>query len=142
MCAERGIAMSENNKALVRRYVSECIAKNDISRMEEFLVADYLLHIPPSGDLNLEAYKQFQPTVLAAFPDGRWKIEDMVAEGDKVAWRFSFDGTHLGEFTGLSATQNKLHLNGLVISRIRDGKIAEEWEIYDGLGMMQQLGQK
>ena len=87
--------MSEDNKALVRRYVSACIGKNDISRMEEFLVADYVLHIPPSSDLNLEAYKQFQPTVLAAFPDGQWKIEDMVAEGDKVAWRFSFDGTHL-----------------------------------------------
>jgi len=134
--------MSERNKALVCRYVNECIAKNDISRMDEFLAADYVLHMPPSGDLDLQAYKQFQPTVLAGFPDGHWRIEDMVAEGDKVAWRFSFDGTHLGEFMGIPATRNRLHLNGMVVSRIAEGKIAEEWELYDGLGMMDQLGQK
>lgn len=134
--------MSIENKALIRRYLEECLAKNDMSLMDELLAADYLWHEPSIGELDLQAYKRFQPSVLAAFPDGHWTIEDMVAEGDKVAWRWTFSGTHLGDFMGIPATHRQIRLIGMVISRIADGKVAEEWEIYDAAGMMRQLGQK
>lgn len=130
------------NKALIRRYVEECIGKNDISLMDELLAVDYVMHEPIGGDRGLEAYKRGQPAVLAGFPDGRWTIDDMVAEGDKVAWRFTFTGTHTGEFRGIPATGKQIHLTGMVISRIADGRIAEEWELYDAYGLFRDLGQQ
>jgi steroid delta-isomerase-like uncharacterized protein len=133
--------MSSENKALIRRYVEECIAKNDMSLMDELLAPGYVWHAP-TGDFDLKAYKQFQPSVLAAFPDGYWTIDDMIAEGDRVAWRFTFHGTHRGEFMGFPATGRQVTMAGMVISRIARGRIAEEWEIWDGAGMAQQLGQQ
>jgi predicted ester cyclase len=133
-------AMSDASKTLIHRYVNECLAKNNLALMDELLTANYVLHMPPTGDLDLEAYKQFQPTVLAGFPDGHWTIEDILSEGDRVAWRYTFYGTHLGEFMGISATGKKIRLGGIIISRIADGKIAEEWENYDAVGLMRQLG--
>jgi steroid delta-isomerase-like uncharacterized protein len=132
--------MSMENKTLIRRYVEECIGKNDMSLMDELLAANYVWH-GPSGDLDLQAYKRFQPSVLAAFPDGYWTIDDMIAEGDRVAWRFTFHGTHRGEFMGFPATGRSFRLAGLVISRVAEGKIAEEWEIFDSAEMARQLGQ-
>jgi steroid delta-isomerase-like uncharacterized protein len=134
-------AMSKENKALIRRYVEECIGKGDISLMDELLAPNYVMHMN-ADNFDLQGYKQFQPSVLAGFPDGHWVIEDMVAEGDRVAWRYSFYGTHLGEFMGLPATGKQLRLSGILVSRIAGGRIAEEWEIYDAMGMMQQLSQK
>ena len=133
--------MLNENKALIRRYVEECIGNADLSLMDELLLPSYVLHMN-ADNFDLRGYKQFQPSVLAAFPDGRWVIEDMVAEGDRVAWRYSFYGTHLGEFMGLPATGKQLRLSGILISRIADGRIAEEWEIFDAAGMFRQLGQK
>jgi len=133
--------MLNENKALIRRYVEECIGKGDLSLMDELLAPSYALHMN-ADNFDLQGYKQFQPSVLAAFPDGRWAIEDMVAEGDRVAWRYSFYGTHLGEFMGLPATGKQLRGIGMVVSRIAGGRIAEEWEIYDAAGMFRQLGVK
>lgn len=79
-------------------------------------------------------------SLLAAFPDGRWTIEDQVAEGDKVVTRFSFTGTHQGEFMGIAPTGKRVTTSGMVIDRIVEGKIVEEREEWDALGMMQQLG--
>ena len=132
--------MSSENKALVRRYLDECIGKNDMSLIVTLLAADYVCHAP-SGDFDLQAYKQFQPSVLAAFPDGYWTIEDMIAEGDRVAWRCTFCGTHRGEFMGFPATGRQIRMSLMLISRIAGGRIAEEWEIWDGAGLAQQLGQ-
>jgi len=134
--------MPNENKDLIRRYLEECIGGNNVSLMDELLAANYVWHTPSLGDLDLEAYKQFQPSVLSGFPDGHWVIEDIVAEGDRVAWRWTFRGTHLGAFMGIPATGRQVRMSGMIISRIADGRIAEEWEIYDAMGMMQQLGQK
>jgi steroid delta-isomerase-like uncharacterized protein len=136
-----GTAMSTENKALIRRYIEECIGKGDMSLMDELLTADYVLHWP-SGDFDLQAYKEFQPSVLAAFPDGSWTIEDMIAEGDRVASRFTFCGTHRGEIMGLPASGRQLRMTLMLISRIAEGKIAEEWEVWDGADMARQLGQQ
>jgi steroid delta-isomerase-like uncharacterized protein len=132
--------MSKENKDLIRRYLEECIGKNDMSLLDELLAANYVWHTPTLGDLDLQAYRQFQPSVLAGFPDGHWVLEDMIAEGDRVAYRWTFCGTHLGEFMGIPATGRQIRMSGMNISRIADGRIAEDWEIYDALGMMQQLG--
>ena len=79
-------------------------------------------------------------TMKKGFPDLRFAIEELVAEGDKLATRFSFTGTHQGEFMGIPTTGNKIEVSGLIISLIKNGKFVEDREETDILGMMTQLG--
>ena len=75
-----------------------------------------------------------------AFPDLRFTIEDLIAEGDKVVYRYSATGTHKGDLSGIAATEKMVTITGMVISRILNGKVQEDWEQTDMLGLMQQLG--
>jgi predicted ester cyclase len=103
------------------------------------LYPDCVYRAPAVRELRGEAYKQFLTSVLAGFPDGRWTVEDQVAEGDKVVTRWSFTGIHRGNVMGIAPTGKQVTTSGVMIDRIIGGKIAEEWEEYDSLGMMQQL---
>jgi len=130
--------MSEENKALLRRWMEE-ISKGSLALFDE-LYADCVYYAPATGELKREALKQFVASLLAAFPDGRWTVEDQVAEGDKVVTYWKFTGTHQGELMGMAPTGKRVTTSGMVIDRIVEGKIVEEWEEWDTLGMMQQLG--
>ncbi len=130
---------TEANKALLRRVIDEGLNKHNLALLDE-LYADCVYHSPATGELKREALKQFMASLLAAFPDGRWTIEGQVAEGDKVATRWSFTGTHQGELMGLAPTGKRVTASGMVMDRIVEGKIVEEWEEWDALGMMQQMG--
>jgi steroid delta-isomerase-like uncharacterized protein len=77
---------------------------------------------------------------FAAFPDINVTVEDVIAEGDKAVTRWTIRGTHRGELMGIAPTDKHIELKGITIHRIEGGKIVEEWERYDNLGMMQQLG--
>jgi steroid delta-isomerase-like uncharacterized protein len=77
---------------------------------------------------------------FAAFPDINVTVEDVIAEGDKAVTRWTIRGTHRGELMGIAPTDKPIELKGITIHRIEGGKIVEEWERYDNLGMMQQLG--
>jgi predicted ester cyclase len=77
---------------------------------------------------------------IAAFPDMRVPIEDVVAEGDKVAVRWALEATHQGAFLGILPTGKRIRMNGISILRPADGKIAEQWEQSDRMGLLQQLG--
>jgi len=131
--------MSEANKALARRVIEELFTKHNVALIDEFF-PDCVYRAPTVGELRGEAYRQFLTQVLAAFPDGRWTVEDQIAEGDKVATRWSFTGIHSGILMGIAPTGKQVRTSGVMIDRIVGGKIAEEWEEYDALGMMQQLG--
>jgi len=131
--------MSEANKALARRVIEELFTNHNAALIDEFF-PDCVYHGPAVGELRGEAYKQFLAAVLTAFPDGRWMVEDQVAEGDKVVTRWSFTGIHRGNLMGIAPTGKQVTTSGVMIDRIVGGKIAEEWEEYDALGMMQQLG--
>jgi predicted ester cyclase len=131
--------MSEANKALARRVIEELFTNHNVALIDEFF-PDCVYRAPAVGELRGEAYKQFLTQVLAAFPDGRWTVEDQVAEGDKVVTRWSFTGIHRGNLMGIAPTGKQVTTSGVMIDRIVGGKIAEEWEEYDALGMMQQLG--
>ena len=76
----------------------------------------------------------------SAFPDVRLIIEEQVAEGDKVVTRWIAYGTHQGEMMGIAPTGNQVRVEGITISHIQRGKIVQEWELFDTLGLMQQLG--
>ena len=87
-----------------------------------------------------EAFKQFRNGFYAGFPDLDHTIEDMIAEGDKVATRFTARGTHQGEFQGVPPTGKQIVLTGLIINRVAGDRIAEQWHEIDAVGLMQQIG--
>jgi steroid delta-isomerase-like uncharacterized protein len=84
-------------------------------------------------------YKHVCLLYLAAFPDFRVTTHNIIAEGDKVAVRWTVNGTHLGELMGIPPTGRPVMFTGMTIHRLADGKIVENWWAYDALGMIQQI---
>ena len=134
--------MSEENKAIVRRQEEELFTQGNLAAADDIYAPDYVGHDPsnPEDIKGLEAAKQAASDYRKAFPDLRVTVEDLIAEGDKVAARLRFRGTHRGEMDGIAPTSRHVDCTGIVISRIEEGKIAEDWANFDDLGMMQQLG--
>ena len=75
-----------------------------------------------------------------AFPDYRFEVEDLIAEGDRVVARVTVSGTHLGEMMGLAPTGRRISTSGIEVFRFEDGKMAEHWAAFDALGMLRQIG--
>jgi steroid delta-isomerase-like uncharacterized protein len=134
-----GPQATEANKALVRRMIEEGWNKHNLALLDE-LYADCVYYNPATGEIKGEALKQFLASMLVAFPDIRFTIEDLVAEGDKVVTRWSCTGTHRGEFMGLAPTGKQLTPSALDIFRIVEGKVVEERVEFDTLRFFQQLG--
>jgi len=132
---------AEQNKALVRRFYEE-IDKGNLAAMDELVAEDYVDHSPPpfpglgTGPAGL---KQAFEIFWEATP-GYHKIEDQIAEGNKVVTRMTAYGSHEGDLPGIPRTGNKLEMTATVIHRIEDGKLAEKWSGKDELGFLQQLG--
>jgi steroid delta-isomerase-like uncharacterized protein len=130
--------MSEKNKALAHRSW-QLLDNPDI--LEEVYAADLVWHEPDQDLRGYEEARQFVSMYKTAFPDLNVTVEDTMAEGDKVITRYIVRGTHEGEIEEFGPpTGRHLELEGITIHRIEDGKIVEEWERYDNLGMLQQLG--
>ncbi len=130
---------TEQNKAISRRWREES-DKGNWSIAEEFISPNFVMHMPGIPSLNAEAALHMLKVFYAAFPDARHTFEDFVAEGDKVALRFTFSGTHTGEFQGIPPTGKPVAISGSVVDRIVNGKIVEHWSLIDTMGLMQQLG--
>jgi steroid delta-isomerase-like uncharacterized protein len=134
--------MSEQYKAMVRRFFEEFVTKGDLSVANELMAEDFVDHNPagPNQGPGLEGTKQLFVGRRLAFPDAAVTVEDQVSEGDKVVSRLAITGTHQGEFMGIPATGKSFSIGAIAIFRIEDGKIAERWGETDNIGMMQQLG--
>ena len=132
---------SEEHKALVRRWWEGLNQGNAAALIDEIYAADYVLHDPslPEPVHGLAGVRAFIADVTSAFPDARCAVEDLVAEGDRVVQRVTFQGTQQGEFLGQPASGKPVSVWVIVVSRIAGGKIAEEWQLVDNLGLMQQL---
>ncbi len=131
----------EQNKDLARRWLEGVWGKGNAALVDELAGTDFVWHwAPPGLASDREGYKQFLRMDFEAFADVSCTIEDVVAEGDKVAGRWTWRGTHKGEFMGVAPTGTRVTLTGIGINRIVDGKIVEEWCEMDMLGLMQQLG--
>jgi steroid delta-isomerase-like uncharacterized protein len=130
--------MSEENKTLARRSW-EFLNNPDI--LDEVYAADLVWHEPDQDIRGYDAARQFVSMYKTAFPDLNVTVEDTIAEGDKVVTRYTVRGTHEGEIEEFGPpTGRKVEPEGITIHRIEDGKIGEEWERYDNLGILQQLG--
>jgi steroid delta-isomerase-like uncharacterized protein len=130
--------MSEENKALARR-AWELADNPDI--LEEVYAPDVVWHEPDQEIRGLEQAKKFVSAYKTAFPDMKITVEDVIAEGDKVVSRVTLRGTHQGETEEFGPpTGRQFEGGGITISRIEGGKIVEDWDSYDNLTTLQQLG--
>lgn len=134
--------MSEENKALVRRWFEEVFNQQDFDVAEEIVAQDHVDHDPtlPDTPSGPEGVKQSVSLYHGAFPDAHITVEDQIAEGDLVATRWTGRGTHQGDLMGVPPGGNRVTVAGITINRISGGKIVESWDSYDALGMMQQVG--
>jgi predicted ester cyclase len=102
---------------------------------------DHVWHGPGGKEARgLKALKELAAGYLRAFPDLRMSIEDQIAEGDRVVTRWTAQGTHKGSLEGIAPTGKAVKVTGIVVDRFAGGKWVEEWESFDELGMMQQIG--
>jgi predicted ester cyclase len=135
-------AAVEHNKAVSRRWIDVFNAR-DHEGEAEVRAPDYIAHAPASlepAPLNSKAWTDFLGGFVEGFPDLRLIVEDTVGEGDLVAQRVRFEGTHTGDFQGLPPTLKKVSFSGLELNRFAGGKVVEHWFQLDALGLLQQLG--
>jgi steroid delta-isomerase-like uncharacterized protein len=132
---------TEENKALLRRAWDEVYGRGRLDSIEEFVLDDVIAH-GPDGDLRgVEEFKRYLAAYLAAFPDTNVTVEDVIAEGDKVVSRYTVRGTHSGTTEEYGPpTGKQMAIEGITLYRFKGGKLAEMWDRYDNLAVMQQLG--
>ena len=134
----------EANKALIQKWVDNVLNTRDVSDQSlayQLVATDFVGHFAGQPPIHgLEVYRQFGSQYFSAFPDLRITPEDLVAEGDKVTMRYDWRGTHKGELMGIPATGKQVTTSGISILRVANGKIAEQWDSFDNLGMLQQIG--
>jgi steroid delta-isomerase-like uncharacterized protein len=133
--------MSETNKALLRHWCEEGFNKNNMTIADEVYDADVVYYEPSAGQvIGLDPLKQFVITWRAAFPDSLLKIEEQVAEGDRIATRWTFTGTHKEEFRGLAPTGKPVKFTAMYFYRFAGGKVVEIHAMVNALTLFQQLG--
>jgi steroid delta-isomerase-like uncharacterized protein len=127
----------KENKVLVRRVV-DLWNKQELEEFFQVLAPEYIEHLP-TGDVSLEQLKNYAHTFFTAFPDIQITINDMVAEGDKVAVMVNWRATHRGEYMGIPPTGKKIDITVAFFTRIVAGRWVEFWNVTD-VGLIQQLG--
>ena len=129
------------NKASERRFFEEMWSKGNFAILGELVAPDYLDHdAPATSPRGPEGLRQEVTRFRNAFSDLRFTVEDMVAEGDKVATRITATGTHDGDLPGLPRTGKSATIGGIVITRYENGKAAEAWVRFNFLSLYRQLG--
>ncbi len=132
---------AEENKALLRRYVEEVWQNGNIAALDDFLAPTYQRHVSPTAPpLTREGQTQRLTRFRAAFPDVELTVEDVLAEGDRIAFRSTIHGTHQGAFQGIAPTGIRITVALLDVVRIEKGRFAEQWGGPDLLDLLRQLG--
>jgi steroid delta-isomerase-like uncharacterized protein len=136
--------MTAANKKIVRRYFEEVLSTGDFALIEELIAQNYVGHYPAGYELGggPEDVKQIVTSVRNAFPDVRFTVEDLIAEGEKVVCRWTFQGVQEGDFMGIPASGRKATVMGIAVYRVVHEQIAEAWFTWDALGLMRQLSEE
>jgi len=136
--------MSEENKALMRRWFEEVWNKGRAEAIPEMFADEGIAHGLSDDPLNPlrgpAGFLPFHTQFREAFPNIKVVVEDQLAEGDLVATRCSVRGKHTGDSLGFSATQSPVEFTGITITRMKNGKIVEAWNNFDFMKMYRQLG--
>ena len=130
------------NKTIVRRYFEECLNQGKMETIDEVISPTYVSHYPAGYDLGggPDDVKQIVSSMRRGFPNVHFAIEDFVSQGEKVVARWTFHGTHDGNFMGITATGKEASVAGIAVYRIADEKIEEVWLSWDVFGLLKQLG--
>jgi steroid delta-isomerase-like uncharacterized protein len=135
--------MSEKeNVVLIRRYFDEVLSGCNLDLADEIMAPSFAHKVHLFDDSHgLEVWKQLAHSIFDALPDAHWVVEEILAQGDRVAARWTFSGTHTGgEWAGIPATGSKLSTPYMSFFDIVDGKIAAERTVGDSLDLWQQFG--
>ena len=133
--------MSEANKALIRQIFEEAVNKGNLNVLDESLSPDYVYREPTVGERHgIAGSREVITMYHKAFPDLKLTIDEQIAEADMVVTRWTGTGTHRGDLFGIPPTGRTVRVQGVLATRIANGKVVEGNELYDGLGMLRQLG--
>jgi predicted ester cyclase len=131
---------TEHNKALIQRINAEGLNQHNPALVDEMCTPNFVFHNGSRTIQGLPAYKRYLAPFFSAFPDAHFTTEAMVAEGDTVAVRRTFRGTHRGSLMGLPPTGRRVTLSEMAMLRVANGKFVEAWNNTDDLGLLRQLG--
>lgn len=133
---------TEANKAVLRHWIEDGWNKGNLNVIDEVYAPNVIQHDAnsPAPVTSAEALKQYVSVFLTAFPDLNLSIDDLVAEGDRVLWRFTSHGTHTGPLLNIPPTGRTGSIAGMALFRFTNGKIVEVWVNIDLFGLRQQLG--
>ena len=134
--------MSESaNRDLVLGFVDRALNQKDLSVGDEILDGDVIFHTTGGGQVKgIDGWKGYASMFITAFPDLQFRVEDTIAEGDRVVLRWSGEGTHSGQLRDVPASGRSVKFTGIAIYRVAEGKLAELWGEIDMLGLMKQIG--
>jgi steroid delta-isomerase-like uncharacterized protein len=128
---------TERNVSMIRDYV-DAWNRGDASYLDRYLAPTYVHH-GGRGELDRDGFKKLHATMLTAFPGATAAIDDIIAQGDEVATRWTVRGRQDGTFRGIAPTGKEVTIHGIIISRFEDGRVVEEWEQADVAPVMQEL---
>jgi len=132
---------AEQNKATYRSFIQQVFNEGRLDALDEFLAPSYVIRdAPPGTPLGAEGVKQVVSMFRGAFPDLEITLDDLIAEGDKVAARSTLRGTHRGTLFGIAATGKPVSMTSLTLVCIVDGRLVESWVKNDVTSLMNQLG--
>lgn len=129
------------NKKFMTHFIEEVINNKNLNAADELVIENFIEELPfPGQGPGRDGLKYALQSMFTGFPDMKWTVEEQIAEGEKVVTRFSWTGTHQGEFMGIAPTNNSVRIWGVVIDVIKNGLFAESRIIMDNVSLLQQLG--
>lgn len=136
------MATVRENKEFARRWNEEIFRKRNLDSIDDFVAKEFVMHDPslPEPVHGPEGVRNVVEMILSAFPDMEVELESVVAEGDLIAVRNAFTGTHDGAYMGIEPTGEEVAITVVAFQRIEDDQLVEEWQLVDRLGMLQELG--
>ena len=130
----------DENKAVVRRFIDEVFVAGRAEAVDELVTDDFTPQTWGAMARGRDALKQAMERVARGLADVRMTVDDVIAEGDRVAVRLTSHARQVGEFMGMPPSDREYTIEEIHVFRVRDGRIAEHWHQADFLGMMRQLG--
>ncbi len=122
------------------RAMYEQFNRDRLDALDTLLAPDFVDHDPDNPTHDAAGVRQFFEQLLAAFPDFRFEVDDVLVDGDRAAAFIRLTGTHQGDFQGIPASGRRMDVRGVDLFRLRGAQVTEHWSVFDSLGLMQQLG--
>ena len=130
------------NKELIREFYKEVFGDWNMTLVDKVVSPEFISHDwPEGGPTGPQAFRDFYAMIRSVAPDARYEVDDLIAEGNKVAVRWRMLGTHRGRFRGIEPTGRAVVLRGIAIYRVEDGKLRERWVVSDLQGVLEQIQQ-